>query len=205
MRRAVIFDFGGVLMKTLDHTGRHLWDDRLGLSRGSVEKIVHGGESWRKAQRGEITPAEYWADVAAQLALDNGSIQQLAADFFSGDRLDAALIDYIHELRGLGHQVALLSNDSLELVAKLRRLAIAGLFDPLVISAQIGVMKPDARAYEAVLAAFNRPAAETIFVDDMVVNVEAAAALGIHAVQYVQDMDLRAVLAPLLESENSSL
>lgn len=205
MRRAVIFDFGGVLMKTLDYTGRHRWDDRLGLSRGSVEKIVHGGEGWRKAQRGVITPAEYWADVAAQLTLDIPSVEQLAADFYSGDRLDAELIGYIHDLHEARHQVALLSNDSLELADKMNRLMIADLFDPLVISAQIGVLKPEVGAYQAVLAALNRPAAETIFVDDLPANVAGAAALGILAVQYVQDMDLRAVLAPLLESESGSL
>lgn len=192
MQRAVIFDFGGVLMKTVDYSPRFAWDDRLGLPRGSVERIVHNGESWVEAQTGTLSPAAYWADVAQQLKLEDTT--QLSQDFYSGDSLDADLISLIHDLRGAGRAVALLSNDSLELVDKLRRLEIDTLFDPLVISAQIGVMKPHPAAYQAVLDQLKRPPEKTIFVDDRLENVEGAAALGIQAVHYKPGMDLAAIL-----------
>ena len=51
-RRAIIFDFGGVFMKTVDHGPRHSLNARLGLPPGHVERIVHASESWRKAQIG---------------------------------------------------------------------------------------------------------------------------------------------------------
>ena len=59
-------------------------------------------------------------------------------------------------------------------------------------------MKPDARAYQAVLDALKLPAEQTIFVDDMPDNVVGAQALGIHGLRYVAGMDLAAALAPLL-------
>lgn len=200
MKRALIFDFGGVLMKTVDYTPRHNWDVRLGLPRGTVEQIVHGAESWRKAQRGEITPAAYWADVAAQLNITTKQAAQLAVDFYSGDQLDADLIGLIRELRAGGHTVALLSNDSPELRAKLQKLGIIDLFDPLVISAEIGVMKPDAAAFEIMLERLTCPAEETIFIDDLPANVDAAAAIGIHSIQYINGMNLREMLVPLLRT-----
>ncbi len=199
LKRAVIFDFGGVLMKTQNRAPRLAWDARLGLPAGSVESVVHGSNEWRLAQIGQLAVADYWAAVARELGLSETEVQQLVVDYFSADQLDPALIDLIERLRTEGHRVALLSNDSPALLDKLRHLDIERLFDPLIISANIGVMKPDAQAYEAVLAALNLPAEQTIFIDDMPANIAGAAALGMHGVRYVDGMDLTAALAPLLK------
>lgn len=200
-KRAVVFDFGGVLMRTVDYGPRHAWDRRLGLPAGSVEQAVHGSAAWRAAQLGHIAPAVYWAAVAGELGLDEAAAADLRRDFFSGDQLDADLIALINELRGGGHTVGLLSNETLDLRAWLRALAIDTLFDPLLISAALGAIKPDAAAYQALLAALDRPAREVIFIDDLPANVAGAQALGIHAVRYTAGMDLRAALAPLLAAE----
>jgi len=204
MKRAVIFDFGGVLMKTVSQHPRHAWDDRLGLAHGSVEGIVHGSDAWRQAQIGKISVADYWAEVARQLGLSESDVQQLAQDYFSADRLDDDLIASIRDMRADGHTVALLSNDSPALADKLRTLGIADLFDPMVISGNIGAMKPDAAAYQAVLSALGRPASETVFIDDMPANVAGAQAVGMDAIRYVDGMDLPAALKPLLTSTESS-
>ena len=198
MKRAVIFDFGGVLVKTLDYRPRHTWDERLNLPHGSVEKIVHGSYIWRNVLLGRVSLDDYWAEIARQLRLDDEAVQQLAHDYYSGDRLDDDLIAYIRELREHGHTVALLSNATTALEEELRVLQIADLFDPTIISAYIGAIKPDPAAYQAALAALHRPADETIFIDDMPDNIAAAQALGIQGIRYVADMDLRAALEPLL-------
>jgi epoxide hydrolase-like predicted phosphatase len=201
MKRAVIFDFGGVLMKTLDYSYRHQWDDRLGLPRNTVEKVVHGSESWRQAQLGTLSLKDYWQDVAEQLKLSPHDLTQLQEDYFKGDRLDGELIAYIRELRTRGHCVALLSNDSPALQQKLERLDIQDLFDPLIISANIGYMKPAPDAYLAMLHALQLAPEQTVFIDDMPYNIVGAQAVGIHAIQYTPDLDLREVLESLLRSE----
>ena len=202
-KRAVIFDFGGVLMKTRDYTPRHAWDDHLGLAHGSVERAVHNETTWVKAQTGEIAVTDYWADVSVKLGLTPDDLRDLADDFYSGDELDQDNIALIENLRADDFQVALLSNDSLELAPKLAALGITELFDPLVISAQIGIMKPEAGAYEAVLKRLDRPAGETIFIDDRLENVIGAQSLGIRGVHYKDGMDLNAALADLLYTEKS--
>lgn len=198
MKRVLIFDFGGVLMKTVDYTPRYHWDDQLGLAHGSVERVVHGSPTWLQAQTGQIPVTEYWQDVAQQLKLSDVDIKQLAHDFYSGDQLDQDHIQFIKEMKAQGHQVALLSNDSTDLNAKLDHLNLHDLFDPLVISAYIGVMKPNAAAYHAVLKLLKRPAEETIFIDDRIENVEAAKKIGIHGVHYQPNINLVATLTPLL-------
>lgn len=198
MKPALIFDFGGVLMRTVDYTPRHRWDGQLGLPPGSVERVVHGSESWRLAQTGAISTEAYWSDVGQQLGLTAEQNRQLAVDFFSGDRLDTQLVAYIHQLRAAGHRTALLSNDSPSLLDKLQALEIASLFDPVVISAFIGAMKPDARAYQTVLERLGVAPAQAIFIDDLPRNVAGAQAVGITGLHYTTLDQLRRDLDGLL-------
>ncbi len=200
MKRDVIFDWGGVFMKTVDQTPRYVWDDRLRLPHGTVERVVHGSDSWRVAQTGQLPLADYWADVARQLNLSDEQTAALAVDFYSGDHLDTELVEYARSLRLRGHAVALLSNDSPALAVRLASLGVADLFDPLIISAHIGVMKPAAGAYEAVLEKLHRPAEATIFVDDMAANIEGARSLGMLALRYISTAELKLAIEPLLES-----
>ncbi|MBL8156200.1 MAG: HAD family phosphatase [Anaerolineae bacterium] len=205
MKPALIFDFGGVLMRTLDYTPRHRWDEQLGLPLGSVERVVHGGESWRLAQTGTISPEAYWSDVGQQLGLTAEQTRQLAVDFFSGDQLDEALVAFIRQLRAAGHRTALLSNDSPALLEKLQMLQIADLFDPLVISAFIGVMKPDARAYQTVLDRLGITPAQAIFIDDLPRNVAGAQAVGIIGLHYTTLDQLRRDLDSLIRQASGEL
>lgn len=198
MKRALIFDFGGVLMKTADYSPRHRWDDRLGLPHGSVERAVHNDQSWVQTQTGVISPEAYWRDVQGRLHLSDEDVRQLAVDFYTGDALDMVLVELIRRYRSDGHPVALLSNDSLELLPKLEHLGITELFDPLVVSAQIGVMKPASAAYQAVLDRLKLPPEAAIFVDDRPENVAGAQEVGIHALHYVAGMSLADRLSPLL-------
>lgn len=187
-------------MRTLDYTPRYRWDERLGVARGTVERVVHGSLAWTQCQLGLMHPDAYRTEVARDLGLGQEEIAHLMQDYFSADVLDDGLVDYLRQLRAEGHAVALLSNDSVELLDKLRALRIVDLFKPLVISAFIGAVKPQVFAYQAALRALDRPAEETVFVDDNPVNVSAASALGIHAVRYHAGMDVPAALAPLLQA-----
>lgn len=199
MPYALVFDFGGVLMKTASRAPRWAWDDRLGLARDTVERVVHGSESWRQAQTGQLDVAAYWADVAAQLSLSADDVAQLERDYFSADQLDMDMVAFIRERKAVGQRIALLSNDSPTLAGKLEALGIDSLFEPLVISAHIGVMKPAPAAYRAVLDQLGCAPHETVFIDDMPANIDGARAVGMHAVLYTPETDLRAALAPFLD------
>lgn len=195
---ALVFDFGGVLMKTVTQRFRWAWDDRLGLARGTVERVVHGSESWRLAQLGAISVHDYWADMAGQLRLSAQEISELEQDFFKGDQLDLGIVDFIERRKQAGQRTALLSNDSPALHGKLEMLGISTLFDPLIISADIGVMKPDARAYRHVLELLRCTPGQTVFIDDMPANVHGAAGVGMNGIQYTPDLDLERALSPYL-------
>jgi epoxide hydrolase-like predicted phosphatase len=193
--KAIIFDFGGVLMRTGTPHGRREWEERLGLPTGELERVVHQSGSWVRCQRGQISPEQYWQEVANRLNLASDELPQLRADYFRDDRLDPSLIELIKKLKAAGYCVGLLSNDSPLLEAKLRdELNIFVLFDAVVISAQIGVMKPDAGAYRAILQRLNVPANACIFIDDAGSNIDGAREAGMIGIHYRANMDLAAAL-----------
>ncbi len=193
-RSAVIFDWGGVLMRTIDYRPRLAWDERLSLRPGTVESTVHGLEAWRQAQLGRMSSAAYWRAVGAALGLDQQQIKALRADFYSGDRLDESLVHLIRDLRAQSVRVGLLSNYSADLADMLADLDLTALFDAVVISADLGAMKPSPAAYQAVLTELGIVPERALFVDDMAANVEGAAALGIRAIHFTPEFDLRALV-----------
>ena len=198
MLKAVIFDWGGVLMRTVDASGRRKWERKLALPLYAVDQVVHGGRSWKQAQSGFITDADYWADVAAQLGLDEAELAEFRRDFFGGDRLDEEMLDFIQRLRPR-FKTALLSNASPQLQELLDALDVTDLFDVIVVSGVVGAQKPDPAIYRVVLARLGLAPEETIFVDDFVQNIEAAERLGMHTLHFRAGMDWQAELSRRLE------
>jgi epoxide hydrolase-like predicted phosphatase len=199
MIKAFIFDFGGVLARTEDYTPRHAWDERLGLPTGSVERAVHHSDIWIQAQLGRITPRAYWNGVAELLYMRKEDIDELRRDYFSGDRLNYRLVALIRDLRAKGYPVALLSNESLQLESRLREYGIHDLFDHVLISALMGMMKPDPTVYRVALQSVRATPHEAVFVDDSLVNVRGAQPLGMHTILFRPELDLKAEITKLID------
>ncbi len=197
--KAVIWDYGGVLIRTEDPSGRRHWERKLGLLEHELDRIVLGSEAWIRAQRGEISEDEYWNDIRLRLGLDERTIKELRYDFYKGDRVNRLATDVIACLRPKYKQ-AILSNNVPSLAENLCDLGISGLFDVVIISASIGVMKPTAEAYETVLEALGVKAEQAVFIDDSPENVDAAKKLGMHGVHFTaQDHNALSQLKGLLD------
>ena len=182
--RAVIFDLGGVLIRTEDRRPRQMLADTFGMTSPDLEKIFFGGESGDAAQRGEITAAEHWEHVRVALNLRPDEIEPVRATFFSGDVLDRQLFDYIANLRPRFRTIALSNAMSDARPSLLNKWKIGDAFDHIFISAEMGMMKPDPRIYLAVLSQLDVSPAETIFVDDFLHNIQAAKTLGLRTIWF---------------------
>ena len=90
-------------------------------------------------------------------------------------------------LKEKGFRVGLLSNGNREFFDRktfAERPDFKDLFDPLIISSDVHIVKPDAAIFTYALETANAVAQETLFIDDSLVNIEASIALGIHGVLY---------------------
>ena len=196
--KAVIFDFGGVLVRTEDRAPRQELADRLGMTYDQVNELIFESESARQATVGEITTLEHWETLRTALNLSTEEFSRVPKEFFGGDVLDEALIDYVRALQPR-YKTGLLSNawDDLRGVVN-NEWQIADAFDELIISAEVGVAKPDAGIYELTLERLNVAPSEAVFVDDFRRNIEGARAVGIHAIHFQDSNQVRAELDGLL-------
>ena len=184
MIKAVIFDVGGVLIRTESHEGRRQWERRLGLADWGSDEIVFNSEMGQKAQRGEIETADLWQWIGQHFSFDEPTLQAFQTGFWAGDVLDEALIAFIRQLRPK-YQTAVISNATDALRHTLtHNYPIADAFDLIVVSAEEKVMKPDAAIYERTLARLGRQPEEAVFVDDFAHNIEAAQQLGMATIHF---------------------
>jgi HAD superfamily hydrolase (TIGR01509 family) len=183
MIQAVIFDWGGVLMRTVDASPRLAWDARLGLVPGSVNRLVFESPTWRRAQLGEISDAAFWANLGVRLSLSPAALAEFRHDFWAGDRLDGDFVALIRSLRPRV-KTALLSNFSAQLRQLLTQHGLIDAFDVIVISGEEGLLKPDARIYHLAAERLGVPVADFLFVDDSEENVAGARAAGMPALHF---------------------
>lgn len=195
--RAVIWDLGGVIVRTENPSPRTLAAERLGVSRKELEDLVFAGEWSDRATLGQISTSDLWDNVCTRLKLPVEESESLQRSFWGGDRLDRELVEYIRTLRP-AFRTALLSNAFLDLRSALERWGIVDAFDHLIISAEVGLMKPDPRIFELALERLQVAPAEAVFVDDFILNVRAAQKAGLRAIRFLDSGQARADLQQAL-------
>jgi epoxide hydrolase-like predicted phosphatase len=182
--QAVLFDLGGVLIRTEDRRPRTMLADAFGMTYPELEKIVFGGESGDAAQQGIISAAQHWENVRVALRMREDEVDAVKTAFFGGDALDRDLLTYIRGLRPR-YTVAALSNAMSDTRASLlNKWQLGDAFDHFFISAEMGMMKPDPRIYHTVLHHLALAPAETVFVDDFHHNIQAAQSVGMRTVWF---------------------
>lgn len=197
--KAVIFDFGGVLVRTRSQHLRAAWEQRLGLAPGGAEELIFGGERGRAVQHGRITDEAHWQWLGQHLGLSAADLAALRGDFFAEDVLDEELLAYVDQLRAAGYHLGLLSNvgDNGRWIFGAAKYDILAHFDSATLSAEEGVMKPDPRIFKIALARAGAQPSEAVFVDDFVRNVEGARAVGMSGIHFRTTEQTLAELAAL--------
>ncbi len=195
MIRGLLFDLGGVLLRTEDPAPRERLAARFGLTRRQLEDLVFNSPTGLAAQRGEISTRAHLNQVAQRLGLDDAGWRDFWRQFWAGDRVDDQLVAWLQALKP-HYRLGLLSNAWDTTRAWLEgQPTLAALWDVVVISAEVGTMKPDPAIYHHALKQLDLPPAAVLFVDDMPANVAAARALGLHAVRFTTRSALQRDLA----------
>jgi len=182
--KALLFDVGGVLLRTEDLSGRRKWADRYGLGPWELADVVFNSPVASAATVGKATEAEVWEAARTALDLSPDEMMEFRHDFWSGDRFDESVLDWAASLRGR-YRTGILSNAWGNARAFLtRNPKITAAFERLIISAEEGVMKPDAEIYDRAVKRLGVEPSEAVFVDDVADNVEAARRFGMAAIHF---------------------
>src|SRR5207247_1858137 len=146
-------------------------------------------------ERGAMSAEEFSSAFAGLAGLDipHDEFARAWADIFW---LNQPVADLIQTLRGRGYTLVLGSNtNDLHANHFLPKFADTfAHFDRLILSYEIGHIKPSAEFYLACAAAASAAPAECVFIDDMQENVEGARAAGLAALRF---RDVPTLLADL--------
>lgn len=196
--RAVVWDLGGVILRTMDWSLRSQWEDRLGLPRMQLTRLVFESDVSRRATIGQATDNNVWQSVADALNLDPSARDQLRRDYFARDQIDSTLMEFIRKLRSRV-RVGMITNAWPDVRRYLENeFKIADAFDPLIVSAEVGLAKPDPRIYQLALERLGVQPAEAVFVDDFEDNVAGARWVGMQAVHFTSTLQAIAALRAIL-------
>jgi epoxide hydrolase-like predicted phosphatase len=200
--RAVIFDLGGVLLRTEDQTPRRELAERLGITRQEMYHLFFDSPSARQASLGTITAEDHMERVRSTLGVRPEDFSAVPDTFWGGDRLDMGLVDYLRSLRPR-YKTALLSNAWSDLRGMLtERWKVTDAFDEMVISAEVGIVKPDPRIYHLALERLRVAPHEAVFVDDFIENIESGMAVGLHTIHFQSPQQAIDDLSKLLNSSD---
>lgn len=182
--RAILWDLGGVIVRTHDWSWRNHWEDRLGLAPFGLSELVFNSDMGRKASLGEATPDELWNWITGRLGLPDEARMKFEQDFWAGDRVDQDLVNFIRSLRPT-YKTGLISNAWSDLRDAMEcQWFIADAFDEIVISAEVGIVKPNPGIYQLALQRLQIKAQETIFIDDFPENIVGAEEAGMQGILF---------------------
>ena len=198
VRNIVVFDLGGVL---IDWDPRYLYRKLLRGDETAIEHFLSTvcTREWNLAQ----DAGRSFAEGAHLLKRQHPDKAELIDAY--GARFDemmpgpiAGSVEILAELKALGGPLYCLTNFSAETYPPtFERFEFLRWFRGVLVSGEVGLIKPDPRIFESLLGRFAIDPKRAVYIDDVAANVDAARPFGIHAVHFTTPTTLRAELAEL--------
>jgi len=197
--RAVFFDFGGVIQRTEHQAPRQHLAQRFNMEYEDIDKVVFNSPSALQATVGEISESEHWKAIARRLKIQENEIATIESEFFAGDVVDLSILNYLRSLRPR-FITGLISNAWSGMREYLVRKKMNDAFDHLIISAEVGVAKPEAKIYLLALEQAQVKAEAAVFVDDVPANIEACEKLGMKGILFKDPQEAMQQLKEILKA-----
>lgn len=203
--KAIIWDMGGVLLRTENRQPRNELAQNAGISYEELDQLVFASASALQAEIGEIEDDEHWRNVANALGVSNSELSEFIEKFWSGDELDMQLHAWIDSLQDT-IKIGLLSNAWKGTRATLLS-RYPDFFEPFhtaIFSAEVGIRKPAAPIFSMILEMLEVDAAQAIFVDDFVANIAGAQHAGLQTVLFMSREQVIKDISTLLQGEQNA-
>lgn len=189
MIKNLVLDMGNVLLD---------YDPAVPLSkflereedRQIIYRELFNGPEWTLGDLGQITIEQKYEAISKRIPerLQPGLRKCLEGWHWFMPRVDGAL-SFLERAKKEGYRLYVLSNASDEFYIYFPKSYDMNMFEGIVVSADLHVIKPDERIYRYLLEHYDLTPAETLFIDDRPENVEGARRLGIHAAVFQNNFD----------------
>lgn len=182
--KTIVTDVGGVLVRTIDYSRRHVWETKLQLKPGQLSKEIYKVEPADLATIGKIKDKAIWNDIKKRFSLSEADLVQLKLDFYAGDRLNTKFYTYLQHLHR-DYTIAILSNAWLsgrEIYSE--KYHLDKIVDQMILSAEEGLIKPYKKIFQLTILRLEVKPEEILFIDDSLENIKAAKAVGMHTIHF---------------------
>lgn len=196
----IVFDWAGVLFHWQPHRlvqrelPRHALDEAA--AKDWAQDIFQGyGGDWADFDRGIVEVSALVARIAARTGLSEPEVRRVVEAVPAELQPMPDTVALLRRLHAQGRRLHYLSNMPAPYAEHLERTYdFLGCFESGVVSARVRQIKPEPGIFDAAARLFGAAPSELLFVDDVLVNVQAARAAGWQALHFVDAMDCEAQL-----------
>jgi len=193
--RGLLVDFGGVLTSSVWDSFADFCRDKR-LEEGSIRRLFREDPAaladLRKLETGQMEEHEFERRFAARLGLEDAA--DLIDSMFRGMKPSEPMVAAVRGARDSGVRTGLVSNSWS--TTHYDRTLLAELFDAVVISAEVGLHKPEPEIYLLASKRLGVEPQQCVFIDDLRENCTGAEAVGMTAILH---RDVSASVARLEE------
>lgn len=195
----IIFDVGNVLVR---------WDPTHIVSvafpeykhPSSLAQSIFKHQTWLDLNLGLITEKEAILHYSARLGLEQADLAIMMQIVKTSLVPIPGSFELLTQLYQEKYHLYALTDNTKEIMAYLKeKYDFWRYFKGVVVSAEIGHLKPSKAIYAHLLQTYQLNAKETVFIDDLLVNVEGAKALGIEGIAFRDAQTCRISLEKLLK------
>ena len=179
--KVVIFDYRGVIS-----AGGGNFDDFLDMM--SLSKVKNDSKARSEMDKllkelaiGRISEEEFWKLFKQETGIATPkNAYKIWVDFVHQVmEPHEGMISFVRKLQEAGYITALLSNVYPLTATVLRKTGVYNMFNPVGLSCEMGVAKPNKKAFTIILNEIDCLENECLFVDDAQKNIDMANSLGI--------------------------
>ena len=188
MIKAVIFDWGGVVAPNPHGGWLNLLADMLTVTIDEILPHWHAA-GYEDFSKGIIDETTFWAQFEQSLGKPLPNEKERI--WIEGTALQPwpQVLSLINNLQEKGLINAVLSNVVRPVSMMLQQAGLYDQFDCVVLSDQVGLVKPDTTIYQLTLDKLGLKAEECLYIDDLAKNLIPAANLGMVTILASDDLD----------------
>ena len=180
----LVFDLGGVVVRwDPDAIVARVFSDPA--IRARVKADVFGHADWLELDRGTLGRDEAIARAARRSGVAASEIRRLLHAVPPSLVVFPETIELLRRLKRKAYPLYCLSNMHFASIEYLEQThTFWDLFNGRVISCRLQLCKPEAEIYQHLLRTYGLKAEETLFIDDVQKNLDAAEKLGIRTLRF---------------------
>ncbi|MCG3150174.1 MAG: Alpha-D-glucose 1-phosphate phosphatase YihX [Verrucomicrobiae bacterium] len=193
---AVIFDLGNVLISVNEARAADRFAARTGKSSADIHAYFLTTPHSTELALGKITKRQFYWTVAKDLGFtgDYDELAMIWSDIFAPI---PDMIELAQSLAGRRPRLILSNTNVIHADFFLERYPWINEFDAVILSHEVGLLKPDAAIYKLAVQRTGLPAERCVFIDDLTANVQGAQAAGLQAIHHQNPVQTRAELTKL--------